>query len=250
MITTSPASIANGKRVILVEDDRDFRESIVEYLELSGLDVTGVESALEFYKNITLHNYQLAILDISLPDQNGIVLAEYIRHNTDMRIVMLTAQSSIESRIAAYRNGADIYMVKPVDFAELSASIFSILGRLDDHSPLAGELKQDKTVVEEAQKQWKLVLNDWILYSPKGDEIKLTSKEFDFIHVLAMCQNRVALRTELLKALDYENNDFGNRALVALVNRLRRKYEQLNYKSPVKTVHGSGYCFSASIIIV
>ena len=61
-----------SRQVIVVEDDRDFRESMVEYLVLNGLDVTGVESALQFYQSSTLLYYDIAILDIGLPDQNGL----------------------------------------------------------------------------------------------------------------------------------------------------------------------------------
>jgi len=249
MITTSHPPKVNGKRVIIVEDDRDFRESIVEYFELSGLDVTGVASALEFYKSISSQKFHLVILDIGLPDQNGLVLAEFIRNNTDMRIVMLTANSAVESRITAYKSGADIYLTKPVDFSELSASVYSILGRLDRQLSAGLEMKKVEPTLKKEQKHWRLICSNWTLHSPAGDEIKLTSKEFDLIQILASFNNSVVLRQDILKTLDYEQNDFGNRALVALVNRLRSKHEKLNFKCPVKTVHGSGYCFSAPIII-
>lgn len=250
MTTTSSDPSANNKRVIVVEDNRDFRESMVEYLVLAGLNVTGVESALEFYKSISLQTYLLVILDIGLPDQNGLVLAEYVRNNTDMRIVMLTAQSSLESKISAYQSGADIYLVKPIDFSELSASIHSMLGRLEEQHSSRQEINKAESALEKGQNQWQLVTSGWTLCSPKGEEIKLTSKEFDLIYQLALVHNSIALRQDILKALDYENNDFGNRALDALIHRLRRKNESLNSRIPIKTIHGSGYSFSSPIIIV
>ena len=238
------------RQIIVVEDDRDFRESVVEYLTLLGFDVVGVESALEFYKNIFLQKFLLAILDIGLPDQNGMLLAEYIRSNTDMRIIMLTAQSSIESRITAYQTGADLYLVKPVDFSELSATLHSVLGRLDAGRSTQHELRSAAPATGQNPTQWRLVPSDWVLRTPSGDEIKLTSKEYDLIEKLASVPNTVVARLELLTALAYENTDFGNRALDALIHRLRRKKKGPNSGIPIKTAHGSGYCFSAPIVIV
>ena len=242
--------MAGSRRVIVVEDDRDFRESMVEYLVLNGLDVTGVESALQFYQSSTLLYYDIAILDIGLPDQNGLVLAEYIRNNTSMRIIMLTAQSSLESKINAYAVGADIYLVKPVDFSELSASIYSMLCRLDANQSLPHSQQTVEPTPENKQPQWTLLRRNWRLCLPTGEEIKLTSKEFDLVERLALSSNTVVLRSVLVSCLGYENNEQGNRSLDALVHRLRLKKDGLEYDIPVKTVHGSGYIFSAPITIV
>ncbi|NTW10538.1 MAG: response regulator transcription factor [Chlorobiaceae bacterium] len=237
------------RRVIVVEDDSDFCGSMVEYLKLTGLEVTGVESALDFYKQISGQRYDVVILDIGLPDQNGIVLAEYIRNNTDMRIIMLTAQSSLESKINAYKAGADIYLVKPVDFSELSASIFSILGRIGSNGQ-EKEAVKTREPLRALESKWKLMRNGQSLFTPEGEEITLTAKEYDLIERLAKTPNDVVVRLELLCALDYENNEYGNRALDALVHRLRMKNRTLGHRIPVKTSHGTGYCFSAPIAIV
>jgi len=245
----------DNKKILIVEDDADFLEGMVEYLALSGFDVTGTKSALECYYSISLHQYHLVILDIGLPDQNGIVLADYIRNNTDMRIIMLTAQSSLESKIAAYQAGADIYLVKPIDFSELSASINSLLGRLDAHPH---KLQEPKSLIKnkevepvKAQEvaQWILSRNDWTLCTPNNEAIQLTSKEFNLIERLALSPKEIVDRSELLKNLEYENDEFGNSALDALIHRLRHKKGEFSSKIPIKTAHGAGYCFSSPIII-
>ena len=239
--------MSGSRRVIVVEDDRDFRESMVEYLVLNGLDVIGVESALEFYRSISLQQYDLAILDIGLPDQNGMVLAEYIRNNTTMRIIMLTAQSSLESKINAYKAGADIYLVKPIDFSELSASIYSMLSRLEPSHFQPHSLQRAEPSWQNQQPQWMLVRSNWMLFSPGGEEIKLTAKEFDLIQRLAISPEIVIQRQDLLHALDYDDNEKGNRSLDALVHRLRLKKDGNKCNIPIKTSPGSGYSFAASI---
>ncbi|MBN1279692.1 MAG: response regulator transcription factor [Chlorobium sp.] len=237
--------MAQNKRIIIVEDDRDFRESIMEYLALAGFEVTGVASALDFYQKIARERYLLVILDISLPDQDGLVLAEYVRKNTDMRIIMLTAQSSQKSKVIAYESGADLYLTKPVDFPELLASITSILGRLT-----VGTSSRPEPEPDNEKQHWQLQRNDWSMLTPKEEIIQLTAKEFDLIEKLASLPNQVVERQVLLKALDYENDEFGNRSLDALIHRLRRKKDGLSCRIPIKTAHGSGYCFSEPIVII
>lgn len=241
--------MSESKKIIVVEDDLDFRESMVEYLVLAGFDVTGVSSALEFYQNIARQHYALVVLDIGLPDQNGFVLAEYIRQNTDMRIIMLTAQSSLESKVTAYRSGADIYLVKPIDFAELAASLQSILGRLEEPETKQSQQPGHTGAAAHREPSWKLLCTDRLLVTPKGGKASLTSKEFDLLETLASNPCMVVERQTLLKALAYDNDDFGNRALDALIHRLRRKKEELEDLIPIKTIHGSGYSFSAPIIV-
>lgn len=239
--------------IIVVEDDRDFRESVVEYLSLAGMAVTGVSSALEFYNSITKQPYQIVVLDIGLPDQNGLVLAGFIRKNTDMRIIMLTAQASLDSKITAYRSGADLYLVKPIDLAELAASIQSLLGRIGiDTEP--DEKEGREAGVSPAQKpdepRWSLLRKEGCLLAPQGGRVSLTSKEFDFLEKLALTPNGVVERQALLQALAYDNDELGNKALDALVHRLRRKKDDLELPIPLKTSHGVGYIFAGRVDIV
>ena len=245
--------MADHYKIIVVEDDRDFRESMVEYLSLAGIDVTGVASALEFYNTITKDSYQIAVLDIGLPDQNGLVLAEYIRKNTDMRIVMLTAQASLDTKITAYRSGADIYLVKPIDFAELVASIQSLLGRINFDVELAMQEQRqpdELSTAKTSEPVWSLLRQECCLLAPQGSKVSLTSKEFDLLEKLAASSSEVVERQALLQALAYDNDELGNKALDALIHRLRRKKDDLETRIPLKTIHGVGYSFAEPIVIV
>lgn len=240
-------------KIIVVEDDRDFREIMVKYLSLAGIDVTATSSALEFYSSIAKEPYHIAVLDIGLPDQNGLVLAEFIRKNSDMRIIMLTAQASIYSKLSAYRSGADIYLVKPIDLAELVASIQSLLGRLNvDAEPAA---IQERPQAQPApartdESHWVLLRQECALVAPNGCKVSLTSKEFDFLEKLAAFPNEVVERQTLLQALVYDTDELGNKALDSMVHRLRRKKDDLEIRIPLKTIHGVGYTFFGSIVIV
>ena len=170
-------------RIIIVEDDRDLLENMVEYLTLLGYEVTGAASAGEFYYHLSQQTYLLAALDIGLPDQSGLVLAEYVRKNTSMWIIMLTARSTLDDKLAGLKSGADFYLVKPVDCSELAATIANLFMRFDE-TPAVPE--QELLREADTLAQWKLERNGWKLVTPKGDSIKLTSKEFEFIASLSV----------------------------------------------------------------
>ncbi|MFZ4525668.1 MAG: response regulator transcription factor [Chlorobium sp.] len=233
------------KRIIIVEDDRDLLENMVKFLTLSGYEVTGAASAREFYYHISQQTYLLAVLDIGLPDQSGLVLAEYLRKNTSMWIIMLTARSTLDDKLAGLKSGADFYLVKPVDCSELAATIANLFVRLDE-TPAVPE--QEPLREADTLAQWQLERNGWILITPKGESIKLTSKEFEFIASLSLRSNTIVARRDILKILDYPSTEQASHALESMISRLRKKVEEYGCEFPVKTSHGTGYCLSADII--
>jgi len=234
---------SGSKRIIIVEDDEDVRDSIIKYLRLKGYDIHGVGTALEFYAEVSTHPYTIAILDLALPDQDGLVIAQYIRANTGMRILMLTARTSVEDRLAGYESGADVYLVKPVDFRELAASLDSLFGRLEL------DVSSAITINKAVKGHWRLNGEDWTLESPEGDLVKMTSKEYQFLYALAEASGHIVSREELLPILGYAINESSNRSLESLVYRLRKKISN-TLETPIKTASGSGYTFSAPIVIL
>lgn len=241
---------AGNRRIIIVEDDADLRRSVVKYLELKGYDVTGVGSAIEFYRELSETVYGLAIIDIGLPDQSGLILSNYLRINSDIRILILTAETSVECRLSCYQSGADLYLQKPVDFRELSVTVSNLIGRVaKPETTYGGSDRVDAGKVVGDGGHWVLSRLDWSLHVPTGEVLRLTSKEVGLITLLATTPDSVSSRRDILKALDYRNDEYGNRALEAMIRRLRRKMESVVDCSPIKTCHGHGYCFSVPIII-
>jgi len=234
---------ARSRRIIIVEDDEDLRDSIIKYLQLKGYDIHGVGSALDFYAEVSTHPYSIAILDLALPDQDGLVIAKYIRANTDMRILMLTARTTVEDRLSGYESGADVYLVKPVDFRELAASLESLFGRLEaDPSPAIKATGADKG-------HWTLNNEDWTLESPESDSVKLTSKEHQFLLALSDAAGSIVSRKKILTTLDYPMNESSKRSLESLVYRLRKKISP-TLQTPIKTASGSGYSFSSHLLVL
>ncbi len=228
------SSEPSGCRIIMVEDNQALRDSIAEYLTIVGYDVTAVESGLAFYHALAEQAFSVAVIDLGLPDINGLQLVEYIRNNTAMRCIILTARDLVDDRIAGYDSGADLYMVKPVDCRELASALSRMVERVSANS--------DAT---EYSGQWRLNRQDATLVTPSCAIVPLTAREMDFLLCLAVSPEEAIPRTTILMTLGYTNDEFSNRALESLIRRLRRKIEGVFGSSPILTRHGIGYFFSA-----
>ncbi len=231
--------------IIIVEDDTDLRESLVEYLELCGYRVVGVSSGRDFYRALDQAEFQVAIIDIGLPDQSGLVLAEYIKNNTATGVIILTANDTEESQLQGYQAGADNYLTKPVSSRLLESAIVNLLKRLHHQ-------QADDTAAPKAPASvWQLQKTRWNLVTPQGTAIPLTSMEFRFLEQLATAKENLVQRTQLLQ-LFYQNSDeYTGRALDAMVRRLRTKINRTCAETaqPIKTVYGSGFCFAEPLSI-
>jgi len=227
--------------VILVEDDDVFRDCLAEMLELSDISVGGVNCAMDFYQAINTNQYDVAIIDIGLPDRSGLRLVEFLRENSNVGIILLSGLSAIENRVEGYNCGADHFFVKPVDSIELIAAINSLYARLSE-SP---------AVPEDKIGHWSLDKTSWKLASPDGHEVKMTAKEMIFMDALMSCAGKNITRQALSDTLNYPADDYGNRSMDAMVRRLRKKSAQeLDEHLPVQTVHAVGYCFSSPAIVL
>ena len=226
-------------KVLVVEDNDDLRESVVECLTLAGLCAVGVGNASECYQALAGGDFNVALLDIGLPDQSGYVLANYIRANTSLAIIILTARDALDDRVRGYDAGADLYLVKPVDCRELAAAVLSLAQRQQVRSePHPPQLP--------AVEAWSLYLGAWRLAAPNGASSELTAKEMRFLELLAATPGRPVVRDTLLTTLYLRHDEYTSRSLDSLVRRLRAKImTDTGLSVPIKTAHAVGYCFSA-----
>ncbi|MBB3213075.1 DNA-binding response OmpR family regulator [Herbaspirillum sp. Sphag1AN] len=241
---------ASGIGVLLVEDDEDLRDSVVEWLELAGMRVKAADSAAGFYQLLPNGDYQVAVIDVGLPDQSGYVLAQYIRANTDLAVIMLTARSAVEDKIKGYDSGADLYLVKPVDCRELSAAILSIAQRV--RKPAAETLATETPVTEApaTERLWTISAAHWQLHVAGDEKISLSAKELKFLELLAATPGQPVLRTTVLTELYQRHDYYTGRSLDSLVRRLRAKVaSQTGITIPIRTVHAVGYSFVGAIAV-
>jgi DNA-binding response OmpR family regulator len=220
-------------RIIVVEDDVDLREQVVAYLSLTGFDVIGVNSAAELYRRMAVETFSILILDLRLPDEDGLSVAAHVRAHTRAGIIMATARSEIDDRLRGLKAGADIYLSKPVDLRELVEAVRSLLRRLAD-TPEAVEPSDAP--------HWRLERGSFSLVAPKGKLAHLTANEMALLDRLTSPCGVAVSRSELLAVLGYDPSDPSNRNLDAALRRLRLKIEaQTGQPLPIRTVHTVGY---------
>ena len=219
-------------RILVVEDEAKIAEIVKAYLAKEGFSVTVAETgskALSMLKN----GFELIILDLMLPDMTGEEICETIRIDSDVPIIMLTAKSDEEDRIAGLGIGADDYIVKPFSPREVVARVKALLRRTKGLKKTAsfnnGELVIDSS-------NYKVMKN--------GSSMILTPTEFKLLQCLAERPEQVFTRLQLVNVIlgyDYEGYD---RTIDAHIKNIRHKIED-DPKNPsyIKTVYGLGYRF-------
>jgi two-component system phosphate regulon response regulator OmpR len=185
----------------------------------------------------------LVILDISMPGEDGLSLARFLRANTDVGIVMLTAAGEVVDRVVGLEIGADDYIAKPVDLRELLARIRAVLRR-------RRAAPAERTGAEPASAAMvqigacQLDLEAHRLYDADGQEVPITSMEFDLLKAFVEHPNRVLSRDQLLDLAHNKDWEPFDRSIDIRIARLRRKIEADPSKPQVvKTVRGAGYIF-------
>lgn len=234
-------------RVILVEDDDDLRQGVADYLRLQSIDVTEVASGMAFYTALMGGEFDIAILDVNLPDISGFDLARSISARQRMGIIMLTARTSREDRLHGYEQGADLYLSKPVDSEELVLAIVNLGRRIRSPAPvtMASEASQHPAPTAPLPRQgaWVLDLRQHRLISPCGVPILLSGREAMLVELFAQAAGATVPRQTLEALLGNSSTDPESRRLDAALRRLRAKARAAGADLPLHAVHAFGVRF-------
>ncbi len=234
---------ANG-HIVVCDDEPDIRDTVAEYLERQGFKVTqadGGEALRDLAENAV---FNAVILDISMPGEDGLSLARFLRERGGVGIIMLTASGETVDRIVGLEMGADDYLAKPVDLRELLARLKAVLRRMssqNDTKPAGGAGATG--VVEFGD--CKLDLDGYKLMGADGANIAITAMEFSLLKVFAEHPGRVLNRDQILEMAHDRGWDPFDRSIDIRISRLRKKIESDPAKPQIiKTVRGVGYIFS------
>ena len=231
--------MSKGTRILVVDDDADLRWMVEKYLSKHEFVVTLAEDGVQMREVLEQQEFDLAILDINLPGEDGLSLARYLRSNYQIGIIMLSAAAEVFDRIVGLEMGADDYVTKPFEPRELLARVKSVLRRVQ--GMLEREAEPDSRV---KFGEFTLDLEAHQLLDEKGKSISLTSMEFDLLKAFAENPNKVLDRDQLLSLSHNRDWDPFDRSIDIRITRLRRKIEVEPSKPQViKTVRGAGYIF-------
>ncbi len=230
--------MSTPSRLLVVDDDAELRELIDQYLSGQGFEVETVEDGVAMDERLAAAQFDLIILDLMLPGEDGLSIAKRLKSDADIPIVILSAQGDDVDRIVGLEVGADDYLPKPFNPRELLARIRAVLRRT------AGQPRTSE-VGDERFRFGTYTLDVPAHRLTRGDEvIALTSGEFDLLLVLVRHPNRVLDRDRILDLLTGAERSPFDRSIDVRVTRLRSKIE-VDPSNPkyIKTVWGKGYMF-------
>jgi DNA-binding response OmpR family regulator len=224
---------AAQNHILMIDDDVDLNKLLTEYLARFGHRLATATTAARGLHELRRERPDLVILDIMLPDIDGLTLCREIRREYDVPIIMLTARGEIADRVLGLELGADDYLSKPFEPRELVARIQSVIRRSAHHGTRQ-ELVSDGLTLEKETRRVSL----------DGVDVELTTMEFELLHVLMESHGRVMSRNRLIERLRGIDADVYDRSIDMLVSRLRDKLGD-DSQAPrfIRTVRLTGYQF-------
>ncbi|MEQ1617842.1 MAG: response regulator [Terricaulis sp.] len=234
----------DNPHILIVDDHREIRESLAQFLRRQGRRATPVESAEAARAAIKRERIDLVILDIMMPGEDGLSLCRSLREGEQIPVILLSARAEELDRIIGLEVGADDYMVKPFHPRELLARIDAVLRRTHAlppgaRDPVGGNFRFDR---------WTLNVAGRELVSETGETHELSTGEYRMLLTFLQRPRTVLTREQLLDLAFDRGADVFDRAVDTQISRLRRKIET-DPRSPklIKTVWGGGYVFAAHV---
>jgi DNA-binding response OmpR family regulator len=220
-------------RILIIEDDKKIANAVSKGLRAESYAVDAAWDGIEGERLAKVNEYDVIILDIMLPKQDGLETCDNLRKGRiKTPILMLTALDDVTDKIKGLDNGADDYLVKPFHFGELLARIRALIRR-------NSEVKSSKITVYGIQ----LEFNTHLAYR-EGKEIKLSAKEFGLLELFMMNPDKILTREKISEHLWDMNFDPKSNVIESFVKFLRRKIDK-DFENPlIHTVRGVGYIFS------
>lgn len=226
----------DGLTVWVVEDDPELLDLILDDLRWRGAAVRGLGSAEALYRALLQDRCDIVVLDVGLPGEDGYAVARHLRESAAMGIVMLTGRGSAHDMAHGLTQGADVYLVKPLDLDVLAAVLLSLRRRLPAPRPTAPEV----------QPPWQLSDDGWTLQSPTLLSLALTAMERGALELLFELAGEPVPRDRLIERITDTPWDFDPHRLDVLVHRLRARVRTATgLELPIRALRGQGYLLTA-----
>ncbi|MEZ5821910.1 MAG: response regulator [Bradyrhizobium sp.] len=239
--------MTQNPHIIIVDDEAPAREMVGDYLKMHGFNVTLCDGGKSLRGAIESGVPDLVVLDLNMPEEDGLSIIRDLKSRTNVPVIMLTATASPIDRVVGLELGADDYVAKPCELRELMARIRSVLRRSTAKAPAAAEGGDARATKEQLVRfgtKW-LDLEAQALRDDEGNEHPLTASEFGLLKVFAANPKRVLSRERLLELANARDAEAFDRAVDLRIMRIRRKIEIDPAKPAViRTIRGGGYLFS------
>ena len=217
----------------MIEDDLELAEILSEYLEQFDIQTTTAEEPYIGFSYLDTQEFDLVILDLTLPGLDGLDVCKEIRKKHSIPIIISSARHDLTDKVTALENGADDYLPKPYNPLELRARIMSLLRRYNQEFSSEPKQNEKKDLELDEEKMSILYL---------GDELNLTVAEYEILAYLIKKAGGVVSRSELIYNADAINEDTTNKSIDVIIGRIRHKLDE-NPKEPkyIHSIRGIGY---------
>jgi DNA-binding response OmpR family regulator len=231
-----------AQHIVVVDDEAPAREMVGDYLRLHGFEVTLCDGGGSLRKHLEKQMADLIVLDLNMPEEDGLSIVRWVKQHMAVPIIMLTATASPIDRVVGLELGADDYLAKPCELRELLARIRVVLRR--GTPPAAAAPAATTRPPIRFGTKW-LDVDARVLRDDGGNEHPLASSEFALLKAFAENPKRVLTRERLLDLAEARDREAFDRAIDVRITRIRKKIEPDPARpSVIRTVRGAGYLFS------
>jgi two-component system, OmpR family, response regulator len=237
-------AMERSDHILIVDDDGEIRSLLTRYLEKNGLRATAVGDGRAMWRALDGGAFDLIVLDLMLPGDDGLTLCRTLRSKSDIPVIMLTARGDETDRIVGLEMGADDYLPKPFSARELLARIKVILRRTRSLPPNLQPAPETRLHFA----GWTLDTAQRHLRAPGGEALPIGGAEYKLLRVLLDHANRVLSRDQLLDLTQGREADPLDRSIDVQISRLRQRLRD-DPRNPalIKTVRGEGYVLAVSV---
>lgn len=221
-------------RLLIVEDEKSLATELIQFLENEHFNCDWGASINEASELLADNPYDFVLLDIGLPDGNGLNLIEEAKNNgSEAYFIVITARGELEDKLKGFELGADDYLAKPFSLLELNSRLQAIIRRKFGHK--SSEIKFGEFILDTTKRQ---------LFHQK-EAINLTKKEYDLLRYLVLNKDRVLDRLQLTEHIwgDFFEDDFDSNYIEVHIKNIRKKMAKFDETKWIKTLRGIGYKF-------
>jgi two-component system, OmpR family, response regulator len=246
--------MTQAQHIVVVDDEQPAREMVGDYLRMHGFSVSLCDGGASLRRTIAQQTPDLIVLDLNMPEEDGLSIIRDLKQRSSVPIIMLTATASAIDRVVGLELGADDYLAKPCELRELLARVRSVLRRSTPVAQAAAATAAAATAAgqpPEADRKRVKFGTKWLdhdaqaLRDEEGNEHPLTASEYGLLKVFAANPKRVLSRERLLELANARDAEAFDRAIDLRIMRIRRKIEpDPAHPSVIRTVRGGGYLFS------
>ena len=237
------APVARSAQVLVVDDHEDIRDPLVTYLARCGLRAHGVADGMAMRAQLALQHFDLIVLDVMLPGEDGFSLCRYVAETAGTPVILLTAKAGLAERVRGLEAGADDYLVKPFDPPELVARIRAVLrrqGRAVGATARGARLQFDRWLFHPAGRELRDVA---------GRPVALSEAECQLLSVFVANANQVLSRDTLLGLTRGHAPTVFDRSIDTQISRLRRKLGTMPQgEALIRSIRGVGYTLASDVI--